>query len=375
MKQVSHLNLKSERTTCKQMPPVFCANLYLTSSPNISILIQQKYFIFFFNKIFRFKLNQIYLKQPEVEKWLEYVCTTVMPAPIKNECSSFVQEYGPIVIALLIKEVNPNQICSFIGVCPKQDTEQNMIAAQIEQDLYKHRIRELEEENKEEEQAKQEIEMVRKDKMSCSVCKYVIKYISTELKVDRTDRTVKFVFGNVCKLVPRSFKQRCNSFIEKHGVKVVASLDKFADEEKFCQSFGMCDEQEPNAKRQKQEKVIDSIQMVNLKPAEKLDENKLNSKNDSLQCSLCIYAAQIVDNLLKQNKTQQQVIAELKLVCNLFPSDLRDQCSSFINEYGPYVVQLIAADLNPQTACAALKLCDKTLVEKESLRFHLTNKN
>jgi len=298
-----------------------------------------------------------------------------MPAPIKSECSAFVQQYGPIVIALLVKEVNPNQICSFIGVCPKHETEQTMIAAQIEQDLYKHRTRELEEEKMEEEQAKQEIEMVRKDKMSCSVCKYVIKYINTELQVDRTDRTVKFVLGNVCKLVPRSFKQRCNSFIEKYGDKVVASLDKFANEEKMCQSFGMCDEQDPNEKRQKQEKLIDSVQLLSLEPAEKLEENKFVNKNDSLQCTLCIYAAQIVDSLLKQNKTQQQVINELKLVCNLFPSDLKDQCSAFINEYGPYVVQLIAADLNPQTACAALKLCDKSIVEKESLRFLLTNKN
>ena len=109
-----------------------------------------------------------------------------------------------------------------------------------------------------------------------------------------------------------------------------------------------------------------------MEPAEQLEEKKLTSKNDSLQCTLCIYAAQIVDSLLKQNKTQQQVINELKLVCNFFPTELKDQCSAFINEYGPYVVQLIAADLNPQTACAALKLCDKT-VEKESLRFKLSN--
>ena len=71
---------------------------------------------------FNIKTDKFLIK-PEVEKWLEYVCHTVMPAPLKNECSSFVQEYGPIVIALLVKEVNPNQVCGFIGVCPKQKTE------------------------------------------------------------------------------------------------------------------------------------------------------------------------------------------------------------------------------------------------------------
>lgn len=32
-----------------------------------------------------------------------------------------------------------------------------------------------------------------------------------------------------------------------------------------------------------------------------------------------------------------------------------------MNEYGPYVLQLIAADLDPQMTCAALKLCENTL--------------
>lgn len=75
--------------------------------------------------------------QPEVEKWLEYVCNTEMPKPIRNECNAFVETYGPVVISLLIKQVDPKKICSTIGACPKSQTvltsfDQNLVASDEE---------------------------------------------------------------------------------------------------------------------------------------------------------------------------------------------------------------------------------------------------
>ena len=62
------------------------------------------------------------LSKPEVEKWLEYICNTEMPKPIRNECSAFVATYGPVIISLLVKQVDPKKICSTIGACPKSQT-------------------------------------------------------------------------------------------------------------------------------------------------------------------------------------------------------------------------------------------------------------
>ena len=40
-----------------------------------------------------------------------------------------------------------------------------------------------------------------------------------------------------------------------------------------------------------------------------------------------MYAAQMVASKLKENKTEEEIVAELKMVCNLFPKKLEDQVS------------------------------------------------
>jgi len=69
----------------------------------------------------------------------------------------------------------------------------------------------------------------------------------------------------------------------------------------------------------------DSIEMIELKPAKQIKtvsstlkafEEKKN--DDTFACSMCIYAAQLFDNFLKQNKTEEEILEELKSVCIYF---------------------------------------------------------
>ena len=52
---------------------------------------------------------------------------------------------------------------------------------------------------------------------------------------------------------------------------------------------------------------------------------KVVEKVGSIECQLCIYVAELVGNEIKNNKTDEDIVAGLKLVCNVFPADLKDQ--------------------------------------------------
>jgi hypothetical protein len=96
----------------------------------------------------------------------------------------------------------------------------------------------------------------------------------------------------------------------------------------------------------------------------------------------------MASEFLKQNKTEEEIVQELRLVCNFFPTGLKDQvilkvrsflflckliksfnfqfkCNSFITEYGPYVIQLISDEIDPNIACESLKLCEVQQVQKK----------
>jgi hypothetical protein len=56
-----------------------------------------------------------------------------MPAPIRQECSSFIATYGPIIIELFVQQVQPDKVCRTIGLCPKLiEPRQKMMSDEVE---------------------------------------------------------------------------------------------------------------------------------------------------------------------------------------------------------------------------------------------------
>ena len=44
-----------------------------------------------------------------------------------------------------------------------------------------------------------------------------------------------------------------------------------------------------------------------------------------MECQLCTYLVSLAGNLVKKNKTEQEIVNELERVCNLFSSDVKPQ--------------------------------------------------
>jgi len=96
-----------------------------------------------------------------------------------------------------------------------------------------------------------------------------------------------------------------------------------------------------------------------------------------MECSLCLYVAEMAEDYLNQNKTKEEIEQELLLVCNLFPNKLQDQCLSCLKEYAQYVIDLIDNELDPRMTCTSLNLCDpkSTLTDLSKTLKKLNNNN
>ena len=56
--------------------------------------------------------------EAEVVALLDKVCH-YFPAAIQKECVAFVDAYAKDIIPLIVQELDPEKICTMIGVCPK----------------------------------------------------------------------------------------------------------------------------------------------------------------------------------------------------------------------------------------------------------------
>jgi saposin len=136
----------------------------------------------------------------EIEKWLEYVCNTAIPSTVRQECTAFVSQYGPLIIQILESQINPKQICTQIKVCSY---------APASSPTY------------------------------CEACEFTLAFLDYELNKDKTKEAAAKAISNVCKLAPKEYEDHCNAIVQTYGVYLIDLLDS-AEPLGVCQALKLC---------------------------------------------------------------------------------------------------------------------------------------
>ncbi len=77
-------------------------------------------------------------------------------------------------------------------------------------------------------------------------------------------------------------------------------------------------------------------------------------------CTICQFVLSRMKHFLDLNQTEEEIIASLKQSCDLFSVvDLKQQCTNFLDQYGPYLIQMVSSDIDPKVACQSLGICQK----------------
>lgn len=316
----------------------------------------------------------------EIREGLDKVCRLTMPNKYKEQCVQLVDTYTDTVIYLLTKQVPSDYICEIIGVC-KETTANKFVTAFLKQNS-KDFIGHLPTGNE-----------IAQKKPDCGLCEFTILYLTKYIKSNSTEDELITESHLLCNKLPgKVLKVRCNIFVDIYGKQIIEMITEDLDPKTTCQQIGACSKElkvettTPQYDWRKNlaveattlpsvhlKKTINQINLIDLQPAKKIDSTikhfEEKKESETIECTLCIYVAQLSDHFLKQNKTVDEIEQEFKLVCNYFPNQLNAQCNSFIEEYGPYVIQLIATDLDPETVCKNLKLCGNPSPPKPILSF------
>ena len=88
------------------------------------------------------------------------------------------------------------------------------------------------------------------------------------------------------------------------------------------------------------------------------DYVRLPNVRSETTCTIGQFIFSRVKRLVALNQTEEEIIAALKKSCDSFAIiGLKQQCEDFVNQYGPYIVQMVSSDIDPKIACQSLKLC------------------
>ncbi|XP_054839837.1 prosaposin-like isoform X2 [Eublepharis macularius] len=150
--------------------------------------------------------------EEEMVHAMEEVCV-VLPEKIKDECKSFVEVYGRAIIDMLLEATNPKLVCIMLKCCTNKAVPAEKIAPVQSQagDV-------------------------------CDVCKMIVAYVDKQLQKNATTAEIQAALEKVCGMLPESYRDQCDQFVEQYEPVAVQLLAEMMDPTFVCSKLGVCAE-------------------------------------------------------------------------------------------------------------------------------------
>ncbi|XP_076766761.1 prosaposin [Xylocopa sonorina] len=303
--------------------------------------------------------------ETEFEQVLKGLCKQTKS--FATECTAIVDEYYPEMYEYLTKSLNSNMVCQMSGICPAPDkvTQNEPIwplvpenAAKVGMRIFRGANKNVETDSHEQ-LTKSEVEAMQlpierlmpfpisegalntEGTETCALCEYVLHYLQNVITDPKTEDKVKEALQKVCRKLPDSIEGQCTEFIDVYGDAVVAILVQEIDPSQVCPMLRLC----PT------EKLMAVWQSL---PAKYMIEETQNKPS----CPLCLLAMTQIYDVIKNNKTEANIEAQLDKLCTHLPHSLVDECTGLVKGYSKELIELLLADLTPQEICVYIKFCN-----------------
>ncbi|XP_035896094.1 uncharacterized protein LOC118505009 [Anopheles stephensi] len=285
-----------------------------------------------------------------------------------DECNNLVEQYYREIYETLVHNLNSNDACFMIGVCPKGLTMGNgpimpllpiAVAAQHERTVAtRPNRRPLLGENEpllsasEVQQAQLPIDRIMgapsrlnlvENGRFCTLCEYFMHFVQEALAEPANEDEIKEVVGTTCNRLPASIRGQCHNFVDVYGDAVIALLIQSMDPRQICPTMRMC----PAAR--------EDVEIFAPGQVEVTVEGRAG--NDKPTCPLCLFAVSQLEESVKTDRSKENIKSALSKLCTHLSPKLRLECNDFVDTYTAELVEMLASDFTPQEICVFLKLC------------------
>nr|XP_003705001.1 PREDICTED: prosaposin [Megachile rotundata]XP_012144582.1 PREDICTED: prosaposin [Megachile rotundata]XP_012144583.1 PREDICTED: prosaposin [Megachile rotundata] len=268
--------------------------------------------------------------EDKVKDTLKKVCKR-LPESIKDQCTEFVDTYGDAVVAILVQEIDPSQVCPMLRLCPSEKLIKfwNNIPKKFT----------LEEEVQ--------------NKPNCPLCLLAVSQIYNVIKNNKTEANIQTELNKLCSHLPNSLSQECESFVQGYSKELIELLLADLTPQEICVYFKLCD---PSKNHDPSSEFVtdkDGEIMTNEIP----DTSVAPVADKSTFCVVCEFAMHYVDKALGNEKEKSKVEKAVHTVCNHLPKTISRECNQFVVKYGDAVIDIITKDVSPKQVCTMMGLC------------------
>ncbi|KAM4577559.1 surfactant protein Bb [Odontesthes bonariensis] len=269
------------------------------------------------SQIIRLSANMISSSDTKVTVYetLHALCQR-LPREQSSECESQVKMYLPKVLQQTPGHLKPEEICEVFGLCASHKDEKLLKLS--------HRVTN-------EDASSSALGAAKTGELFnpvCSLCLVFIKKLETLLPKNMTEDTLKKLIEEVCVLLPKSYKDQCDDFVDKYGAEIVEFLLSSAAPHTICMLLHLC-----------------------LFAEQPVPEVLLPS-----DCESCRTLAVLSRLHLGLNSTRPQTSAFLQSVCINHPNAI-PKCDAFTRIYGSQLLRVLGNQMDVPHVCDRVDLC------------------
>jgi len=260
---------------------------------------------------------QQYLKdgqtEEQIKKTVEAICDK-MPGVIKKQCTDFVDTYEPAIVAFLVNEIEPSQVCPMLHLCDSQNTVDNLQSNGL---------------------------ISLKSDSSCEMCEFAMNEVFSVLKDKDDQDMVKNVLKSICYRLPNSIESSCEDFVEKYTSGIINFIVAGLTPDEVCAALDLC------TSTLSAPAPIEPVAVVVPTPEEVGDTG----------CVLCEYVITTLDSMLEDKENEAQIKAALETICSILPKSIEKECDNFVETYTDIIIDMLTKDVTPEMICTNLGLC------------------
>jgi len=167
-----------------------------------------------------------------------------------------------------------------------------------------------------------------KSALTCEICTLVLTGAQSLIANNQSEeRVLQFIENNLCKHLG-SQNATCVQFLETEGPVIFKDLST-QNASDVCKKLGLCS----------------TFRNVEIQAPR------------SLNCTICKLVMTSVQNQLKNNVSEAQIIKFIEnSICNI-TGKLSPICKIIIEGFGAQILQMIAADIDPEKVCELIGMC------------------
>lgn len=139
------------------------------------------------------------------------------PTSLRGNCHSFVNLYGDAIIALLVQQVDPRELCPQMKLCPTNVKDAEVIAP-----------------------GTMDVKINEEAKPTCPLCVLVVKEAEDYIKNGKSKESAKKALEKVCSRLPPKPQLQCNDFVETYYDELLEKLVSDFAPKDICTDLNLC---------------------------------------------------------------------------------------------------------------------------------------